>query len=83
MKDPGNKTSPAGNEEPVLNSEEQSVVTNADESAEEINNDGLTVDTNGIQETLSESQPSLEINVDRNITNNDPGAAGVTDDTAI
>lgn len=58
---------PAG--DPKVNAVEQDVITNSDETDKIVNQDGVVADTAGIQETLSESEPSTALNADTDITN--------------
>ena len=70
MSVPENNTplqNPAG--DPKVNAVEQDVITNSDETDKIVNQDGVVADTAGIQETLSESEPSTALNADRDITN--------------
>lgn len=50
---------------------EQNVITNSEVSDQIINQEGVVADTEGITETLSESETSTAINADQAITNND------------
>ena len=55
--------------DPKVNAVEQDVITNSDETDKIVNQDGVVADTAGIEETLSESEPSTALNADTGITN--------------
>jgi hypothetical protein len=66
--------------DPKVNTSEQDVVTNKDDTESITNNDGLVADTDGITETLSESAPATDLNADNHITNTDSAdASGLTE----
>ena len=72
---PGNKFPLEGETgDPKVNTAEQDVITNKDDTEKVTNKDGAVADTNGITETLSESEPTTELNADNHITNNDSAA---------
>jgi hypothetical protein len=69
MNDPANKFPLEGEKgDPKVNATEQDVITNKDDTEKVVNQDGPVADTEGIEETLSESEPSLDLNVDKEIT---------------
>jgi hypothetical protein len=72
---PGNKF-PLESEtgDPKVNAAEKDVITNKDDTSHITNKDGAVADTDGIEETLSESEPTTELNADNHITNNDSAA---------
>ncbi|MEB0262760.1 MULTISPECIES: hypothetical protein [unclassified Mucilaginibacter] len=53
--------------DPKVNAAEQDVITNNDDT----NKDGAVAEKEGITGTLSESEPTTELNADNHITNND------------
>lgn len=57
--------------DPKVNAAEQDVITNKDDTNYVTNKDGAVADTDAIEETLSESEPSTDLNADNQITNND------------
>ena len=57
--------------DPKVNTAEQDVITNKDDTNHVTNKDGAVADTGAIEETLSESEPSTDLNADNQITNND------------
>ncbi|MES2061400.1 MAG: hypothetical protein V4456_05735 [Bacteroidota bacterium] len=57
--------------DPKVNAAEQDAVTNKDDASQVTNKDGAVADTDGITETLSESEPGTGLNADNHITNND------------
>ncbi|MBD1364801.1 hypothetical protein IDJ77_13350 [Mucilaginibacter sp. ZT4R22] len=72
MSDPKDKSpaqQPTG--EPKVDAAEQDVITNTDESNKIVNTDDAVADMDGIETTLSESEPSTALNADRGITNSD------------
>ena len=72
---PASKSPVGGNPaDPKVNAAEQDVITNKDDTAKVTNKDGVVADTEGITETLSESEPATELNADKHITNNDSGS---------
>ncbi|RYU89269.1 hypothetical protein EWM62_13090 [Mucilaginibacter terrigena] len=69
---PGNKFPLEGETgDPKVNAAEQDVITNKDDTEKATNKDGVVADIGGIAETLSESEPTTELNADNHITNND------------
>ena len=62
--------------DPKINSAEQYVITNSDDTEQVTNKDGVTADPDGITETLAESNPATDLNADNHITNNDGADAG-------
>jgi hypothetical protein len=72
---PGSKFPLAGETgDPKVNAAEQDVITNKDDTGQVTNKDGAVADTDGVTETLSESEPTTELNADSHITNNDSGS---------
>ncbi|MFD0763453.1 hypothetical protein ACFQZI_01220 [Mucilaginibacter lutimaris] len=59
------------NGDPKVNAAEQDAITNKDDTDKITNKDGVVADTDGITETLSESEPATDLNADNQITNND------------
>ncbi len=57
--------------DPKVDAAEQGVITNTDESNKIVNTDGAVADMEGIESTLSESEPSTALNADRDITNSE------------
>ncbi len=57
--------------DPKVDTAEQDVITNTDESNKIVNTDGAVADMEGIESTLSESEPSTALNADRDITNSE------------
>jgi hypothetical protein len=57
--------------DPKVNPTEKDAITNKDDTSRILNKDGVVADTDAIEETLSESEPSAALNVDNQITNND------------
>jgi hypothetical protein len=57
--------------DPKVNTTEQEVITNKDDTSHVTNKDGAVADADGITETLSESEPGTGLNADSHITNND------------
>jgi hypothetical protein len=83
MNDPGNKSSADNDPKaPQVNTEEQGIITNSDETNEAVNKDGVVADMDGIEETLSGAEPSMDLNVDTSVTNNDT-IGGHNSDTAL
>nr|WP_067062256.1 hypothetical protein [Mucilaginibacter sp. L294] len=74
--DSPNPGSPLAGEpgDPKKNATEQDAITNKDDTEKVTNKDGAVADTDGITETLSESEPGTELNADNHITNNDSAA---------
>lgn len=60
--------------DPKVNAAQQDVITNKDDTEKVTNKDGAVADTDGITETLSESEPTTDLNADNQITNNDSAA---------
>lgn len=60
--------------DPKVNAAQQDVITNKDDTEKVTNKDDVVADTDGITETLSESEPTTELNADNQITNNDSAA---------
>lgn len=84
MNDPGNKSPLEGETgDPKVNAAEQDVITNKDDTEKIVNQDGAVADTAGIEETLSESEPSLDLNVDKGITTDHGVTNGETDQDEI
>ena len=72
---PGSKSPLEGETgDPKVNAAEQDVITNKDDTEKVTNKDGAVADTDGITETLSESEPTTELNADNHVTNNDSAA---------
>ncbi|TWR24038.1 hypothetical protein FPZ43_18700 [Mucilaginibacter pallidiroseus] len=72
MNTPNSKTpgqQPTG--DPKVDAAEQEVITNSEESDKIVNEGGAVADTEGINETLSEDQPSTELSADSQITNDE------------
>jgi len=70
MSNPENKfplQEPTG--DPKVDAAEQDVITNKDESNKAVNTDGAVADMDGIEETISEDEPSVDLNADKNVTN--------------
>ena len=84
MNDPGNKFPLEGETvDPKVNAAEQDVITNKDETEKIVNQDGAIADTEGIAETLSESEPSPDLNVDKEITTDHGVTNGDADEDEI
>jgi hypothetical protein len=64
---------------PKVDAAEQDVITNKDETNKAVNKGGAVADMDGIQETLSEDEPSFDLNVDKDVTNADAANTGDTD----
>jgi hypothetical protein len=60
--------------DPKVNAADQDVITNKDDTEKVANKEGVVADTDGITETLSESEPTAGLNADNHITNNDSAA---------
>jgi hypothetical protein len=60
--------------DPKVNATGQDVITNKDDTEKVTNKDGVVADTDAITETLSESEPTTELNADNHVTNNDSAA---------
>ncbi|MES2265332.1 MAG: hypothetical protein V4520_01145 [Bacteroidota bacterium] len=70
--------------DPKVNAAEQDVITNKDDTDQITNKDGAVADTDGITETLSESEPTTELNADNHVTNNDSAATnGLEEDESF
>jgi hypothetical protein len=57
--------------DPKVDAAEQDVITNTDESNKVVNTDDAVADMDGIESTLSESEPSTALNADRDVTNSE------------
>ena len=68
--------------DPKIDSTEQNVVTNSDESTKVVNQDGAVADMEGIQETLSESEPSTAVTADSEAITNDESSVITNNDAA-
>jgi hypothetical protein len=68
--------------DPKINSTEQNVVTNSDESAKVVNQDGAVADMEGIQETLSESEFTTSVVADSEAITNDESDVITNSDAA-
>ena len=73
MSTPENKTpSPNPTSDPKVDATGQDIVTNNEESDKVVNQDGAVADMDGIQETLSRSEPSAATTAgSETITNDD------------
>jgi hypothetical protein len=77
MSTPDNKVPADGQSgDPKTNAAEKEVVTNADDSEKVVNTDGLVADTAGIEEMLTESDPTPALNADTQVTNHDAPDSG-------
>jgi hypothetical protein len=75
MNTPANK-SPEGNpEDPKVTALGGEVITNKDDADKVLNKDGAVADTDGIQEALTESEPTLDVTAGTDVTT-DHGTAG-------
>jgi hypothetical protein len=74
MSDPKNKAPEQdATVDNTVESNPQDAVTNTEESNKVVNQDNFVADTEDIETTLSDSEPSTASNADNAITNNDAG----------
>ena len=74
------------NDGPKTNKTGQDIVTNADEADKVVNKDGAdgaVADMDGIQETLSDSEPSSELNADTQATDSQIASGDTVTDAEI
>ncbi|RFZ83201.1 hypothetical protein DYU05_13750 [Mucilaginibacter terrenus] len=78
MSDPKNKAPKQdANFDNNVESNQQDAVTNTEESNKVVNQDNVVADTEAIETTLSDSEPSTALNADHAITNNDDAGSRV------
>lgn len=82
MNTPENKIPvPNPNGDPKANRSEREAITNKDEANKVVNKDGAdgaVADMDGIQETLSDAEPSTALNADASRVTDDQTASGDT-----
>ncbi|TSD62992.1 hypothetical protein FFF34_018755 [Inquilinus sp. KBS0705] len=76
---PNNTPAPNPPGDPKVNTTEKEVITNSDEAEKVVNQDDVVADMDGIEEALTPSDPSFDLNADKDITNSDK-AGGSTDE---
>ena len=68
-------------QDPKVNTDGKEIVTINDEANLVTNSDGLTADMDGIKETLTDDDPTFDLNADKEaITNNDTGGNELSPD---
>lgn len=67
--------------DPKAIASDKDAVTNSDETNKIVNQDNVVADTEGIETTLSDSEPSTALNADRDVTNSE--AAGTDDNPVV
>jgi hypothetical protein len=68
--------------DPKIDATEKDVVTNSDESAKVVNQDGAIADMGGIPETLTESEPTTSVATDSEAITNDESEVITNSDAA-